>query len=194
MLYANKFLNANSCWHFNIYEQDKFRAQLSWVWNKFYNLWASSPSYETKLVDISRTCSNCIKHVRNCIMGATLWNILVRHFSPRGYIVATCFPSIIYWCDMFHLQDILVRHWRAFSCAHEMFISQYLRVKTYLHSSLWTLLDTDGLVTVSCEINDIFASDTIWRRRPSTSTNAIDMAAHISITHTRAATCGAGWS
>ena len=27
--HANKCLNANNCWHFNIYEQDKFRAQLS---------------------------------------------------------------------------------------------------------------------------------------------------------------------
>ena len=26
---ANKCLNANNCWHFNIYEQDKFHAQLS---------------------------------------------------------------------------------------------------------------------------------------------------------------------
>ena len=24
--HANKYLNANNCWHFNIYEQDKFRA------------------------------------------------------------------------------------------------------------------------------------------------------------------------
>ena len=30
--HANKYWNANNCWHFNIYEQDKFRAQLSWVW------------------------------------------------------------------------------------------------------------------------------------------------------------------
>ena len=30
--------NANNCWHFNIYEQDKFRAQLSWAWKKLYNL------------------------------------------------------------------------------------------------------------------------------------------------------------
>ena len=30
----------NSCWHFNIYEQDKFRAQLSWVRIEFYNLGA----------------------------------------------------------------------------------------------------------------------------------------------------------
>ena len=36
--------NANNCWHFNVYEQDKFCAQLSWVWKKFYNLraWLSS--------------------------------------------------------------------------------------------------------------------------------------------------------
>ena len=27
--HANKCENANDCWHFNIYEQDKFRAQLS---------------------------------------------------------------------------------------------------------------------------------------------------------------------
>ena len=33
-------LNANNCWHFNIYEQDKLRAQLSWIWKKFYNLGA----------------------------------------------------------------------------------------------------------------------------------------------------------
>ena len=26
---ANKLLNDNNCWHFNIYEQDKFSAQLS---------------------------------------------------------------------------------------------------------------------------------------------------------------------
>ena len=27
--HANKCLNANNCWHFNIYEHDKFHAQLS---------------------------------------------------------------------------------------------------------------------------------------------------------------------
>ena len=27
--HPNKGLNANICWHFNIFEQDKFRAQLS---------------------------------------------------------------------------------------------------------------------------------------------------------------------
>ena len=30
--------HANNCWHFNIYEQDKFHAQLSWAWKKLYNL------------------------------------------------------------------------------------------------------------------------------------------------------------
>ena len=30
-------LNANTCWNFNIYEQDKFRAQLSLVWKRFIN-------------------------------------------------------------------------------------------------------------------------------------------------------------
>ena len=37
-LYAYKCLNANNCWHCNVYEQDKFRGQLSWAWKKFYNL------------------------------------------------------------------------------------------------------------------------------------------------------------
>ena len=29
ILHADKCKNANNCWHYNIYEQDKFRAQLS---------------------------------------------------------------------------------------------------------------------------------------------------------------------
>ena len=29
-----KDLNANNCWYFNIYEHDKFHAQLSWAWKK----------------------------------------------------------------------------------------------------------------------------------------------------------------
>ena len=39
-----------NCWHFNIYEQDKFGAQLSWVWKMFYNLSACS----LKLVIMAR--------------------------------------------------------------------------------------------------------------------------------------------
>ena len=39
-LYANKYENANFCWHFHIYSQRKFHAQLSWAWKKFYNLGA----------------------------------------------------------------------------------------------------------------------------------------------------------
>ena len=41
IFHAYKCLNANNCWHFNIYEQALFRAQLSWVWKTFYNLGAS---------------------------------------------------------------------------------------------------------------------------------------------------------
>ena len=26
-----------NCWHFNIYAQDKFRAQLSWAWKKAWS-------------------------------------------------------------------------------------------------------------------------------------------------------------
>ena len=33
--HASKCLNTNNCWHFNIYEQDKFCAQLSRAWKKF---------------------------------------------------------------------------------------------------------------------------------------------------------------
>ena len=35
---AIKYQNANNCWHFNIYLEEKFHAQLSWAWQKFYNL------------------------------------------------------------------------------------------------------------------------------------------------------------
>ena len=34
--------NANNCWHFNIYEHDKFHSQLSRVWKEFYKLGARS--------------------------------------------------------------------------------------------------------------------------------------------------------
>ena len=35
---ANKCLNVNNGWHFNIYEQDKFHVQFSLLCKKFYNL------------------------------------------------------------------------------------------------------------------------------------------------------------
>ena len=36
---VNKYENANNSWHFHIYLQRKFHAQLSWAWKKkFYNL------------------------------------------------------------------------------------------------------------------------------------------------------------
>ena len=31
---ANKYENANFCWHFHTYYQSKFHAQLSWAWKK----------------------------------------------------------------------------------------------------------------------------------------------------------------
>ena len=34
------FIMIRNVKHFNIYEQDQFRAQLSWAWKKFYNLGA----------------------------------------------------------------------------------------------------------------------------------------------------------
>ena len=48
---ANKYENANCCWHFHIYYQRKFHAQLSWAWKKFYNLggW-SEPLLSTKRI------------------------------------------------------------------------------------------------------------------------------------------------
>ena len=40
ILSDDKCKNANYCWHFHIYLQRKFHAQLSWAWNEFYNLGA----------------------------------------------------------------------------------------------------------------------------------------------------------
>ena len=37
---AHKGWNANNCWHFNIYEQEKNHDVLSWAWKKFHNLGA----------------------------------------------------------------------------------------------------------------------------------------------------------
>ena len=37
---ANKDENANNCWHFHIYLQRKFYAQLTWARKKVYNLGA----------------------------------------------------------------------------------------------------------------------------------------------------------
>ena len=37
MLFQAEMTKA-SCWHLNIYEQDKLQSQLSWAWKKFYNL------------------------------------------------------------------------------------------------------------------------------------------------------------
>ena len=36
-----------NCWHFNIYEQDQFHAQLSWACTKFYNI--GTRGYRTNL-------------------------------------------------------------------------------------------------------------------------------------------------
>ena len=40
LVFAHKCLNANHCWHFKIYEREKFYARLSWAWKGFYNLGA----------------------------------------------------------------------------------------------------------------------------------------------------------
>ena len=45
ILSANKYENANYCWHFHINMQRKFNAPLSWVWKKFYNLVTWKYSY-----------------------------------------------------------------------------------------------------------------------------------------------------
>ena len=49
--YALQFYNANNCWHFTIYQQDKFHAQLSRAWNKFYKLRARPRDYETFMLN-----------------------------------------------------------------------------------------------------------------------------------------------
>ena len=38
IFYAYEYENANISWHFPIYQQRKFHAQLSWAQKKFYNL------------------------------------------------------------------------------------------------------------------------------------------------------------
>ena len=40
IFYAYEYENASISWHFHIYRQRNFHAQLSWAWKKFYNLGA----------------------------------------------------------------------------------------------------------------------------------------------------------
>ena len=50
--HANKCLNANDCWHFNIYEHDKFNAQLILVLQKYLVLTESKIPLKTVLGDV----------------------------------------------------------------------------------------------------------------------------------------------
>ena len=56
---ANKCKNANDCWYFNIYEQDKLHAQLLSI-KKFYDPRARKPSF----------CAHQIKKVLFLIVSA----------------------------------------------------------------------------------------------------------------------------
>ena len=42
------------CWHFNIYKQDKFQAQLSWAWKKVLLHWVLTETQTAKLKLITK--------------------------------------------------------------------------------------------------------------------------------------------
>ena len=52
----------NNCSHFNIYEQEKFHAQLSWAWKKFYDLGAWSDLTLTLRCLLGPSCPNMKDH------------------------------------------------------------------------------------------------------------------------------------
>ena len=56
------------CWHFNIYKQDKFCAQLSWAWKKINNLVAWS--MDTAITLVFWTL------LLNCSSGLGQWSVL----------------------------------------------------------------------------------------------------------------------
>ena len=51
---AYEYENANISWHFHIYQQRKFHAQLSWARKKFYNL-GTRPSSDLEILLLSET-------------------------------------------------------------------------------------------------------------------------------------------
>ena len=55
-----KYFFLNGPWHFNIYEQDKFCAQLSWAWKKFYNLGPSNPNIFSLVSSLHTSYENIV--------------------------------------------------------------------------------------------------------------------------------------
>ena len=65
--YAYEYENANISWHFPIYQQRKFHAQLNWAWNFFITL-GSANAYTVKLENLKKTYNNDRKvHVKPII-------------------------------------------------------------------------------------------------------------------------------
>ena len=74
---------------FNMYEQEKFHAQLSWAWKKFYNL-------EARLHVNTFDSGN----LKQWYLKLTSWikNSLDIHVFPNTYILCISIPAIsIYW-------------------------------------------------------------------------------------------------
>ena len=60
---TNKYENANYIWHFHIYKQRKFHAQLSWAWKKFYNLKARTISCNNVKINIKKIAFGNKEHI-----------------------------------------------------------------------------------------------------------------------------------
>ena len=70
---ANKYENSNYCWHFHIYWQENFHAQLRWAWKMFYNLGAILRGCADAQADLSlrwahmKFCKNIVPRLKCCI-------------------------------------------------------------------------------------------------------------------------------
>ena len=116
---AHVCYNANNCWHFNIYEQEKFHAQLSGARKKFYNLrawlrllWILMTSHKvyfhiannipglgsskSVIIYLKREASNQMTNVQSWVF---CLHMVPFHATPIKYIFfyTKCRFKIIYW-------------------------------------------------------------------------------------------------
>ena len=100
---ANKYENANYCWHFHIYWQRNFQAQLSWAWKKFYNLGASiteTVGSVTRLYSTACSISDCrfrghkfeSGQLIQCFHGSLSWN----HFCGLSLPCANSRRAVVF--------------------------------------------------------------------------------------------------
>ena len=79
---------SDNCWHFNIYEKDKFWSQLSRAWKKSYNLGARSWFYQNQSPALKTRVDNNLSN-----KSKYKENILYTEWAALSQKVATQLPK-----------------------------------------------------------------------------------------------------